>query len=187
VSCPLHKRACPNCAKEETSVYGKGPSGLTVEKILQAKQLLEPYRLKEYQIAFYEEMFTTKEEPMSDAVKRADQVKSDVARLEGENERLKKERDEARAERNRLFNNQNQQRALLIYRDGRVKNTDLPVEPCSQGGFRPARYIYENEAPLYPVSVVDPNYLRTTPVYSRTFLCIHEQSMDAKTIVYVER
>lgn len=142
--------------------------------------------------------FTTKEEtPVSDAVKRADQVKSDVARLEGNVEARDKQLAQKDIEMARLRQELSDarrqpitaQRALLVYRDGRTKNIELKVEndPAQYRGFRPVRWFYEMEAPMHPVGVGVWDQPMPSPTYKRTFVCVSEQSMDAKTIVYVER
>ena len=187
-------------------------SGLTVEKIMTAKEMLERNNFfeppKEWTAKFdammYEHMLNqlyplmtvpatfltpNKEKPVSDAVKRADQVKSDVARLEGEVARLNDmvKMRQSTIDRMQQEKAANDQRALLVYRDGRTKNMPLSVEPdSSHRGYRPVRWFYETEAPMYQFDQLYSAPISTT-IYKRTFYCVTEQALDAKTIVYVER
>lgn len=122
---------------------------------------------------------------VTEAQKRADQLKSDIARLEGDNDHLKSEVKRLTETVEALRRNDHGQRALLVYRDGRVKNQTLPIEPdSSHPGYRPVRQITVGE--MYRLRPwTDPGTLLSPT--SRTFEIAYNQANDAKLVVYVER
>lgn len=125
----------------------------------------------------------------SPAQNRVDAVKSDVQDLEA---CLAVQRDRAElAEKNlrAAQANDNSQRALLVYRDGRIDNRPLSVQPSSNLAlnYEPVRYMEVLDAPLHPV--YDHVYYspQASPVTTRRFQRVHDQARDAKLVIYTER
>lgn len=154
---------------------------LTVARILEAKRLLD-------------EANNTKprqEEPVKSAVDSLKDLTKEVESLEkalevaNDTSRKQRERaDRLEAEKERLSEtvtayqrDDRGQRALLVYRDGRMQVKPLQVEPDASkwNNIRPVRRIEMVDAPLYSLA------------YHRLFEVAPNQPQDAKLIVYTER